>query len=179
MKEQITIQRFIKLFALTFTLFMSVYLEATAQRHGSNIMAGVGASYPKGFEGTIGYEVQTQYHNAWEFYGNYYLKYKTDPEAGHVTKDSFWHNYNIWSLGIAYKPCVSRGRNNHGNVRIAGFAGSDKSNFLGGGSLGYEHTFTLYNGWGVYLLVKEDFTAHSDDVFRTGGVIGVKIPLNK
>ena len=48
----------------------------------------------------------------------YYVKYKEDPTVGHITSDSFWHNYNTWDVGIAYKPCVARGRNHHGNLRF-------------------------------------------------------------
>lgn len=153
--------------------------KANAQCHGSNIMVGVGASYPQGLEGTIAFENERNYHNAWEFSLNYYLKYKKDDEAGHITKASFWHNFNIWSIGAAYKPCVARGRNHHGNLRIGAFGGSDKHHFVGGGTIGYEHTFRLYNGWGVYFVVKEDITAKSEDIFRTGAAIGIKIPIEK
>ena len=89
----------------------------------------------------------------------------------------FWHSYNIWNVGLAYKPCVTRGRNHHGNIRIGVSGGSDLHKFVGVGSLGYEHTFNLYNGWSVFFQVKEDVTMRGKDLFRTGGAIGVKIPL--
>jgi hypothetical protein len=112
-----------------------------------------------------------------EYFANYYIQYETDPEAGYVTKKSFWHSYNIWNVGLAYKPCVTRGRNHHGNIRIGVSGGSDLHKFVGVGSLGYEHTFNLYNGWSVFFQVKEDVTMRGKDLFRTGGAIGVKIPL--
>ena len=59
-------------------------------------------------------------------------------------------------FGVAYKPCVIRGRNHHGNIRISGMAGSDTEKFVGGGSVGYEHSYTLHNDWEVFFLVKED-----------------------
>ena len=92
--------------------------SAFAQSHGNHIMVGVGGSYPQGVEATLAYEHETEYHNAWEYFATAYLKYKKDEEAGHVTSDSFWHNYNTWTVGAAYKPCVTRGRNHHGSVRI-------------------------------------------------------------
>lgn len=152
-------------------------LSATAQTHGDHLMVGVGASYPKGLEATLAFEHEMNYHNAMEYFATYYIKYKTDPEAGYVTAKSFWHNYNIWNVGLAYKPCVARGRNHHGNVRIGVSGGSDLHRFLGVGTLGYEHTFNLYNGWSVFFHVKEDVTLHGEDLFRTGGAIGIKIPL--
>lgn len=75
--------------------------SAFAQSHGNHIMVGVGGSYPQGVEATLAYEHETEYHNAWEYFATAYLKYKKDEEAGHVTSDSFWHNYNTWTVGAA------------------------------------------------------------------------------
>lgn len=77
--------------------------SAFAQSHGNHIMVGIGGSYPQGVEATLAYEHETEYHNAWEYFATAYLKYKKDEEAGHVTSDSFWHNYNTWTVGAAYK----------------------------------------------------------------------------
>lgn len=99
-------------------IFICCCLPIKAQRHGGSIMVGVGASYPSGVEGTIAFEKEISYHNAWEFSLNYYLKYAKDETAGYITRESFWHNYNIWTIGTVYKPCVSRGRNHHGNLQI-------------------------------------------------------------
>ena len=93
-------------------------MSVMGQGHGNHLMVGVGASYPKGFEATLAYEHEMNYHNAMEYFANYYIQYKTDSEAGYVTRKSFWHSYNIWNVGLAYKPCVTRGRNHHGNIRI-------------------------------------------------------------
>ena len=89
----------------------------------------------------------------------------------------FWHNYNNWMLGAAYKPCISRGRNHHGNLRIGGSAGSDLDKWLGAINLGYEHTYNLYNGWSVYYQIKEDIVFRGEETFRTGIVLGVKVPF--
>ena len=135
-------------------------VTATAQTHDDHIMIDIGASYPKGLD-----------------FASYYIKYDKDPEAGYVTKHSFWKSYNMWTIGLVYKPCVVRGRNYHGNLRIGAGGGSDLHQAAGVGTLGYEHTFNLYNGWSVFFQVKEDVTLKGEDLFRTGATLGVKIPL--
>lgn len=148
-----------------------------AQSHGEHIMAGVGISYERGVEATIAYEHETDYHNAWEYFVTGYLKYEKDPVAGHITHDSFWKSYRTWMVGAAYKPCVTRGRNHHGNFRLGVSGGSDLEKVLGAGHVGYEHTYNLYNGWSVFFQLKEDIVIRGKDTFRTGASIGVKIPL--
>lgn len=148
-----------------------------AQSHGDHIMAGVGVSYERGVEATIAYEHETDYHNAWEYFATGYVKYEKDPEAGHITSRSFWKSYRTMMVGAAYKPCVNRGRNHHGNFRFGVSCGSDLNKVLGAGHVGYEHTYNLYNGWSVFFQLKEDIVIRGKDTFRTGVSIGVKIPL--
>ena len=149
-----------------------------AQTNNNHLMVSVGALYERGFDATIAYEHGSKYHNAWEYFAVGYIKYDDDPEAGHITKKSFWNNYRSWHVGIAYKPCVKRGRNHHGNFRIGASAGSDTHDFLGGIHVGYEHTFALKHGWEVFFQVKEDvIIPRSGDLFRTGASIGFKLPL--
>ena len=148
-----------------------------AQSHGNHVMVGIGGSYPRGLDATITYEHETEYHSAWEYFMAGYLKYETDPQAGHITNKSFWQSYNTWTVGAAYKPCVARGRNHHGNVRIGVSCGSDLHKVIGAGHVGYEHTFNLYDGWSVFFQVKEDVVIRGKDTFRTGVSVGVKIPL--
>lgn len=166
-----------KLRMVAFVAVVLCSLSVVGQTHGDHLMVGVGASYPNGVEGTISYEHEMNYHSAWEYFGSYYLKWDKDPEVGHITKDSFWHNYNTWDVGIAYKPCVTRGRNHHGNFRIGAAVGSDLNRFIGIATAGYEHTYNLYNGWSLFWQVKEDVVLHGKDRFRTGGTIGIKVPL--
>ena len=148
-----------------------------AQSNLNYLRLGIGALYERGFDATLSVEHITRYHRAWEFFGNYYIKYDTDPDAGHITTDSFWHNYNSWQLGICYKPCVSRGKNHHGNIRFGGSLGSDMDHVIGGLHLGYEHTYVLRGGFGLFFLLKEDVTISGKDLFRTGVSVGVKVPL--
>ena len=168
--------RYILAFAIAVVL-TAMPGKAVAQSHGDHAVLQLGASYPKGLEATVGYEHETQYHSAWEYFARYYIKYKEDPTVGHITSDSFWHNYNTWDVGIAYKPCVMRGRNHHGNLRLGVSAGSDLDHVIGMGHFGYEHTFNLYSGWSVFFQVREDVGIRMQDTFRTGAYVGVKIPL--
>lgn len=162
---------------LAIALFFAGTVRTQAQSHGDHLMFDIGTSYPKGFEASLAYEHETDYHNAWEYFATAYLKYDEDPIVGHITNESFWHNYNTWDIGVAYKPCVSRGRNHHGSFRIGASVGSDLDNVIGGAHVGYEHTYNLYYGWSVFFQVKEDIMIRCKDTFRTGVTIGVKIPL--
>lgn len=153
--------------------------RASAQQNENHLMLSGGIAYERGLDGAIAYQHTTRYHHAWEYFADYHVKWEDDPDAGHITKKSFWHSYNSWHLGIAYKPCVNRGRNNHGNLRIGVSGGSDLHDFVGGIHVGYEHTLSLYRGWEFFFQVKEDvIIPRSGDLFRTGVALGVKVPLS-
>ena len=164
---------------LAFLLSLMVPTASSAQQSANynHLHLAVGALYERGLDVTVGYTHETRYQNAWEYFANFYLKYADDPLAGHITKDSFWNSYNSWLLGIAYKPCVSRGRNWHGNFRIGALCGSDTKKIIGGATVGYEHTFALYSGWEFFFLVKSDMIIRGKDFFRTGAEIGFMVPL--
>jgi hypothetical protein len=49
---------------------------------------------------------------------------------------------------------------------------------LGGIHLGYEHNYVLRGGWQLFCQVKTDLMIKGEDLFRTGIVLGVKLPLN-
>lgn len=153
---------------------MNAHAQSSNQNH---VLLDVGALYETGFDATVAYEHEGKYHNAWEYFATGYIKYDDDPEAGHITRKSFWKNYRSWHVGIAYKPCVARGRNHHGNARIGVSGGSDTNEFVGGIHVGYEHTYALKGGWRLFFQVKEDVVIRGEDLFRTGIAIGVKVPL--
>ena len=161
-------------------LVLSVCSVLPVRAQGSNqdrLMLSVGALYERGFDATVAWEHETKYHHAWEYFATGYLKYCDDPDAGHVTTKSFWDSYNTWHVGIAYKPCVSRGRNHRGNARLGVSGGSDRHRFVGGIHVGYEHSYALKQGWQLFFQVKEDVIIKGDDLFRTGVAVGVKVPL--
>ena len=62
--------------------------------------------------------------------------------------------------------------------RIGASAGSDTHRFLGGIHFGYEHNYVLCGGWQLFCQVKTDLMIKGEDLFRTGIVLGIKLPLN-
>lgn len=169
------------IYSLLITAIISLSLlypvNVSAQTHGEFIMADIGTSYPDGFEGTLAYEHETDYHNAWEFFGTYYLMYAKDQKAGHITNQSFWHNYNTWAIGVAYKPCITHSRNSHGSLRLGVSCGSDKKTTVGYAHIGYESTFNLYKSWNIFFQIKEDIGLKTKETFHTGITTGLKFSL--
>ena len=161
---------------LSFALLL-VAATGKAQVHGNRLSFGAGALYERGFDATLSVEHETKHHNAWEYFGNAYIKWDEDEKAGHVTMDSFWHDYFTWGLGIAYKPCVVRTRNKYGSVRLGGSLGSDTHEVVGWVNLGYEHNYVLRHGWHLYWQVKSDICINGEDLFRSGIVLGLKFPV--
>ena len=158
----------------------SMTAVASAQTYSNRIGLGVGALYERGFDATLSVEYETKNHNAWEYFLNGYVKYDKDANVGHITNDSFWKNYRTWGVGAAYKPCVVRGRNHYGNLRIGASAGSNTGKFLGGLHVGYEHNFTLRKGWVLFVQAKCDLLIPDrEDLFREGITVGFKIPTIK
>lgn len=164
----------------TINLFIAalcIAASASAQSNSDRISLGVGLLYENGLDATIAYEHELNYHNSFEVFAGGCLKWAECPSCGHVCPESFWRNYRSYSLGVAYKPCVVRGRNHFGNVRIGVSAGSDTGRFLGGIHVGYEHNYMLHSGWVLYWQVKSDMMIKGQDLFRTGVVLGFKIPV--
>lgn len=161
---------------LLLAIIVSSVLSVKAQDNTGRVQLGVGLLYEKGMDLTLAYEHETRYHNAWEYFGNVYLEWDECASCGHICPESFWNNYNTWGLGVAYKPCVIRGRNNHGNFRIGASLGSDRHHVLGGIHVGYEQNYSLRGGWKLFWQVKSDLMIEGKDLFRTGAVIGVKLP---
>ena len=164
----------------TINLFIAalcVAASASAQSNSDRIALGVGLLYENGLDATIAYEHELNYHNSFEVFAGGYLKWADCPSCGHVCPESFWRNYRSYSLGAAYKPCVVRGRNHFGNVRIGASLGSDTDRFLAGIHVGYEHNYVLRSGWVLYWQVKSDLMIKGQDLFRTGVVLGFKIPV--
>lgn len=169
-------KRYIYIVFVIFTLSAKCF----AERNGNHINMGVGALYERGFDATLSMEHETKYHNAWEYFINGYIQWDKCESCGHVCPDCFWRNYRTWNFGVAYKPCVSRGRNQHGNLRIGTSAGSNTNKFLGGIHIGYEHNYALKKGWTFYWQAKCDLMLPDrNDLFRTGIVLGIKIPTVK
>lgn len=154
-----------------------VSVESKAQTFSNHIGLGVGALYENGFDVTFSVEHETKHHNAWEYFFNAYVKYADDERVGHITKESFWKNYRTWGFGVAYKPCVYRGKNNYGSLRFGGSLGSDTEEVVGWVNAGYQHNFVLYNGIRLFCQVKTDIAINGLDLFRTGVSMGISLPI--
>lgn len=158
-------------------LLIATLTSSYAQDGSNRVSLGTGVLYERGLDLTLSYEHETKYHNAWEYFGNVYMKWDECASCGHVCPDSFWKNYRTYDFGIAYKPCVVRGRNNHGNVRIGASVGSDTDKVIGGIHVGYEHSYALRYGWQIFWQVKTDIMIKGLDTFRTGAALGIKYSL--
>lgn len=156
---------------------ITISAQAYAGEHEDRVGLGFGLLYRNGLDATISYERESSNHDAWEFFANGYVRWKDCESCGHVCPESFWKNYRTWGVGAAYKPCVSRGRNNYGSLRLGGSLGSDTRRLLGGVHAGYEHNYRLKGGWQLYWQVKTDLMIVGEDLFRTGVVLGIKIPV--
>ena len=97
---------------------MCVFMNASAQRNSGRLSLGVGLLYENGMDVTLAYEHEMNYRHAWEFFANGYLKWTECKSCGHICPESFWRNYRTYGFGVAYKPCVVRGRNHYGNLRF-------------------------------------------------------------
>ena len=147
-------------------------LSANAQRGSGRLSLGVGLLYKNGMDMTLAYE-----HEMWEFFANGYLQWTECGSCDHICPESFWKNYRSYGFGVAYKPCVARGRNHYGSLRIGASVGSNTEKFLGGLHFGYEYNYVLRSGWTLYWQVKSDMIIKGADLLRTGVVLGVKLPI--
>lgn len=53
---------------------LTMVSTAVARDTDGRIQIGASLLYENGLELTLGYEKETRHHNAWEFFGNVYLK---------------------------------------------------------------------------------------------------------
>ena len=172
-----TMKKTLKTVLLLMLVCIGFATNAHAQRNGGRLSLGVGLLYENGMDVTLAYEHEMNYCHAWEFFANGYLKWTECKSCGHICPESFWRNYRTYGFGVAYKPCVVRGRNHYGNLRIGASAGSDTNKFLAGIHVGYEHNYELRSGWTLYWQVKSDMMIKGADLLRTGIVLGVKLPI--
>ena len=134
---------------LALVAIVAFAITGKAQSNSDRLSLGVGCLYQNGLDLTLSYEHEGKYHHAWEFFANGYIKWAECASCKHICPESFWKNYRSYGFGVAYKPCVVRGRN-----------------------------YVLRGGWQLFCQVKTDLMIKGEDLFRTGIVLGVKLPLN-
>ena len=90
-----------KLLLLAVTALSMVGTASASDKDG-RVQIGAGLLYENGLELTVGYEKEMSHHNAWEFFGNVYLKLllsaKHDNALPTISKRV------VWSLFILDKP---------------------------------------------------------------------------
>jgi len=106
-----TMKKTLKTVLLLMLVCIGFATNAHAQRNGGRLSLGVGLLYENGMDVTLAYEHEMNYRHAWEFFANGYLKWTECKSCGHICPESFWRNYRTYGFGVAYKPCVVRGRN--------------------------------------------------------------------
>lgn len=151
--------------------------RAAAGNGDGHLGLQAGVLYPRIFNATLSYDVETRYHNAWEFYADYSTQWDDCPVCGHVCTESFWHSRYSFGVGAAYKPAVVRGKNNLGRFRIGGDLGTNTRHFAMGIELGYEHVWSFRSGWQLVLQQKNEITFWGKPLFKNGLLLGVRIPL--
>ncbi|MBQ2528029.1 MAG: hypothetical protein II544_04685 [Spirochaetales bacterium] len=166
-----------KRFLLVALVSMVTALGAYASDRTTRVGLSTSLLYERGWDATLLVERETRYHNAWEYFANVYLKWEDCPSCGHVCPESFWHSYNTWNIGFAYKPMAYRSRNLVGRMRFGASLGSDTDEVIGGIHLGYEQDYELRHGLVLFWQAKSDMIINGRDLFRTGLAIGIKIPV--
>lgn len=166
-----------KKFVLMILMSIVMMHSAMASERDNRFSVSTGLLYERGWDATFAVELETRYHNVWEYFGNVYLKWEDCPSCNHVCPESFWKSYNTWNLGVAYKPMVFRTRNSVGRMRFGASVGSDTEAVIGGLHVGYEQDYVLRSGFILFWRVKADMVINGLDLFRTGAEIGFKVPL--
>ncbi len=156
---------------------MCIFLSASAQRNSGRLSLGAGLLYKNGAEMTLAYEHEMNYRHIWEFFANGYLQWSDCRTCGHICRKASGRITAPRGIGAAYKPCVIRGRNHYGSLRLGASGGSDTEKFVAGIHLGYEHSYVFRSGWTFYWQVKNDVIIRGADLFRTGVALGIKLPI--
>lgn len=136
-----------------------------------------GVMYPRIFSATLHVEQETRYHNAYEAYVDYFTQWDKCATCGKVCHDSFFHQRYGLSIGGAYKPCVHRGRNSFGRVRMGADLGTNTRNFVLGFELGYEYVWTLRSGVQLAIIQKNEVNFWAKPTWKNGLQVGVRVPL--
>lgn len=137
----------------------------------------VGVAYPRIFNATLTYEKERAYHHAVEAYVDYFTQWSTCPTCDKVCRDTFWKQHYGLGVGLAYKPCVSRGKNTFSRFRFGADVGTCTRSFAAGLEVGYEWIYTLENRLQVVLQEKSEVTFWNKPRFKNGVLVGVRIPL--
>lgn len=156
-------------------LFGLIQVQAGEKDRYLGIHTGV--MYPRIFNITASYELETAYHNAWEAYVDYATQWDECPDCEKVCMDSFWKERYSYAFGLAYKPAFKRGKNSVGRFRMGVDLGSCNRDFALGVELGFEYAMTLKNRVQLVLQQKNEVTFWGKPTFKNGLLVGIRFPL--
>ena len=150
-------------------------LASHAQDNRSvNLSAGL--LYPNTLDATLSYEIETKYHNAWEFFANGAAKWKDCPSCGHVCAESFWKDH-YWGGGVLYKKQLRRFKNSTLRFRIGPECGAHTGDYFFAVEGGLEYNYVFQNRMQLSVIQKNQVGFFHGDTFRNGIIIGLKIPF--
>lgn len=166
-----------KRLVLLLTLITALCGRMTAGENDTYFGFNAGVLYPRIFNITAQYEIETKYHNAWEIYLDYATQWNKCRTCGKVCMDSFWKEEYAYGLGVAYKPAFSRGKNSFGRFRFGADLGASTRNFALGVEVGLEWVWTLRNRMQIVFQQKNEVTFWAKPRFKNGALIGIRMPL--
>lgn len=145
-------------------------LSCPAQDRSNRIGAALGLSFRPSAEMTLFWEHETSYHNAWEVFAEGALQLSQLSQA--------WDRNARWAVGAAWKPCLYRGRNRYGSVRIGASLGAAPESFQATLLVGWQQSYALRGGWQLYWQAGACVTVPRwDGLLHAGGSIGIKLPV--
>lgn len=163
--------------SLCIILFSLLALPVKAGDGDGHLGIQTGVMYPRVLDFTLSYTKETSYHNAYEFFLDYYTQWNDCGTCGKVCRDSFWKSRYSLTGGAVYKPSVKRGRNNVGRLRAGFELGTNTRDFVLGLELGYEHVWTFRSGIQFVFIQKNKVNFWAKPRFLNGAQIGFRIPM--
>jgi len=155
---------------------LAIVNTANAGDGETRIGINAGILYNKTLNGTITYEKELSYQNAIELYGDVGNQWQRDPICGKVCTKSFWKGY-YWNIGASYKPILSKGKNSYLRLRFGPILGANQKKFNFGLEGGFEYGIICYHGMQFCITQKNQVLFRSNQKFRNGILLGVKIPF--
>lgn len=163
---------------LLLSLFLVCFTPRVAAGEGDGHFGiQTGIMYPRIFNATLSYDLETNYHNAYEVYVDYFTQWDKCGTCDKVCMDSFWKRRYGLGIGAAYKPAIHRGHNQFGRLRLGADVGTNTRGFALGIEVGYEYVFSFQSGVQLVIQQKNEVTFWSKPTFKNGLLLGVRFPM--
>lgn len=155
---------------LTLSILLISFVFANAGDGDQHITVNVGILAPYTLDATIGYEHPLNTHSSIEVYGEVGNHWRTP------VCHNFWKGW-FWDGGAIYKHRLAKFKN--GSFKALGGlqTGLVVKKYFFGIELGFEYEYVFRNNWALSIRQKNTVNFLHGDTFRTGGLIGIKIPF--